>query len=204
MAVSSIHPKDAPVTQAYTHGMASGELGPGGYDVVVQTPTTRVTRCWGYHRTTRDRMAIITATIALQQSPPSYSVQLHTDSRRVFDALHSEAIQRWRRDGWKARVGRKPVKDNDFWRQLLVAYEQRTVELVLLPRNSKAEGHAECIRLAKAAAVSPVKSIDPLYRKYTNQYAIHYQQASVKETTISPRAGDRFTLLPVPNFCRQT
>lgn len=158
-------PKEAPITQAYAYGNAFGNPGPGGIGVVVRTPTTRVTRCAGYHLTTKDRMAIIAAKIALKQSPPDQPVKLHTNSRRVFDALQSGAIYRWREDNWKARVGRKPIKDNDLWRQLLEIYEQREVELVLLPSLSDITEQVECEKLASKAMNNLVKLTDPLYRR---------------------------------------
>lgn len=124
-----------PTAKAYAHGLAARPSGPGSYAAIVTTPTGRRVEQHAYRHTTRDRMAIPAATTALRQCPPNSTVVLHLDNRRVYDAVAGGKLEAWRFDDWKARVGRKPIKNADLWQELDKAMARRYVSVVLA--NSK-------------------------------------------------------------------
>ncbi len=122
---------------------------------LVATPNHPTEYVETYESTSLDRASILAGTLALRKSPPGQSVTLHVTCRRVCDAVTSGALWRWRDEDWKARVGKKPVKDNDLWRQLLEEMTQRDVQ-VRLGNLQEDACLARCFRAAEESLQSHV------------------------------------------------
>lgn len=147
---------------AYAHGAAAHPDGPGAYAAIAVTPTSRRVTQHAYRHTTADRMAIRAATSALRSCSAGSSIRLYFDRRRVYDAIASGNLERWRLDGWKARVGGKPIKDADLWQELDAAVADRDVTVVPAKRDD--DSFTECVRLAQRAARSSIRLTDAGYR----------------------------------------
>ncbi|QDT67925.1 ribonuclease H [Planctomycetes bacterium MalM25] len=150
-------------TYAYAHGLAAHPSGPGAYGLLVVTPTGRSRDQRAYRHSTKDRMAIAAATAALRHCPRGSTVELHLGNRRVYDAIAAGRLKQWRLDNWRARVGGRPIKDADLWKELDKAFTDRQVSVVLA--NPHDEAFADCVRRARLANASPLKHTDPTYHR---------------------------------------
>jgi ribonuclease HI len=135
---------------AYAVASVSADRLDAACAALVGTPSYPTEYVETYANTFLDRASILAATLALQKFPPGQLVTLHVICRRVFDAVTSGALMRWRDEGWKARVGKKPVKDNDLWKHLLEEMTQRDVQ-VRLGNLQEDACLARCFRAAEEA-----------------------------------------------------
>ncbi len=100
----------------FTDGACSGNPGPGGWAAVILDGDRR-RELSGYEPdTTNNRMELSAAIEALEALPETVTVDLHTDSQYLRNGM-STWLARWKRNGWRT-ADRKPVKNEDLWRQL--------------------------------------------------------------------------------------
>jgi ribonuclease HI len=151
--------------RAFGQVVSDGDSGAAGLGIVLNAEGFGMTHRRRIRRTTRDRAAIIATTQALRLCPRGWRVDLHIENRRVEECLKSDALSRWREDGWKARVGKKPVKDSDLWRELLVESELRSVHLLQLMTPSDEAAIHDAERLAETALSDQLSWDDPLYAR---------------------------------------
>lgn len=64
------------------------------------------------------------------------NVAVHTDSSYVANAFNENWIEGWIRRGWKT-AGKKPVKNQDLWEDLIQQVAKHEVKFV------KVKGHAD-------------------------------------------------------------
>ncbi len=102
----------------FADGAAKGNPGPGGWGVVIVTPSGQVTELGdGTRHTTNNRMeltAVIEALGHLRGSPGP--VAFYTYSTYVIRGIR-EWIHGWRRRGWKTAAG-SDVLNRDLWEAL--------------------------------------------------------------------------------------
>ena len=115
---------------AYTDGACSGNPGPGGWGVVLQAKsgldvTKQRKLSGGAAETTNNRMELIAAISALEALSQRSTITVVTDSVYVKDGV-TKWIFGWKKNGWKT-TSKKPVKNEDLWRQLDIAQAQHTV-----------------------------------------------------------------------------
>ncbi len=106
---------------AYTDGACSGNPGPGGWGVLLiakdgDTVLKEKELCGGEPDTTNNRMELTAAISALTSLNRRATITIVTDSSYVKDGL-TKWIHGWKRNGWKT-TAKKPVKNEDLWRQL--------------------------------------------------------------------------------------
>jgi ribonuclease HI len=77
--------------------------------------------------------AVVEGLKALRQA---CRVAIHTDSAYVQRAFTEGWLERWQRNGWKT-AAKKPVENQDLWRELLQASSRHEVKWV------KVKGHAD-------------------------------------------------------------
>jgi len=104
----------------YTDGACSGNPGPGGWGVLLQTTRGGSAHerelCGGEAQTTNNRMELQAAIEALNALKRPCEVTLYTDSTYVKQGIESW-LASWKRRGWMT-AGKKPVKNQDLWRAL--------------------------------------------------------------------------------------
>ena len=110
--------KHAQPTVVFTDGAAKGNPGPGGWGVVIVTPTGHVTELGGGAAHTTNNQMELTAPIEalrhLQREPGALAI--YTDSTYVIRGIR-EWIWAWRRRGWKTADG-NDVLNRELWEQL--------------------------------------------------------------------------------------
>src|SRR5215467_370555 len=133
--------------------------GPGGWAVVLVSPTGSVLELSGGDpETTNNRMELTAALRALEAS--AGSVLVFSDSRYVVNGM-TRWCRSWERRGWKLKNG-EPVKNRDLWEALCKAAAGRGVEWRWL-RGHAGHAHNEradalACRAAEAARPKPVTS----------------------------------------------
>ncbi len=100
----------------HTDGGCEGNPGPGGWAAVLEFQDSRKEIAGGEPATTNNRMELTAAIKALAALKEPCAVELFTDSQYLREGF-TKWLPGWKRKGWKT-VGKKPVKNEDLWRQL--------------------------------------------------------------------------------------
>ena len=109
----------------YTDGACSGNPGPGGWGAILTAGGREREICGGEPTSTNNRMEMTAAIRALDALKRPCRVQLHTDSQYLRQGI-TEWIAGWKARGWKT-ADRKPVKNEDLWRELDAARARHEV-----------------------------------------------------------------------------
>jgi ribonuclease HI len=130
----------------YTDGACRGNPGPGGWGVLLRFDRHEK-ELWGGERdTTNNRMELTAAIRGLEALKRPVSARVHTDSQYVLKGI-SEWIHGWKKNGWKTS-NRKPVKNDDLWRELDALRSQHELEWIWVkghaghPENERADALA--------------------------------------------------------------
>jgi ribonuclease HI len=104
------------IVHIYTDGACKGNPGPGGWGALMRYGAHEKELFGGEPRTTNNRMELTAVIRALQALNRPSQVAVHTDSQYVQKGI-SEWLPAWKARGWKT-ADRKPVKNDDLWREL--------------------------------------------------------------------------------------
>ncbi|HUJ47301.1 MAG TPA: ribonuclease HI [Rhizomicrobium sp.] len=141
-----------PHVDIFTDGACSGNPGPGGWGAILRFGIREKEISGGEPATTNNRMEITAAIRGLEALNRLSMVTIHTDSRYLLDGA-TRWLKRWQANGWKT-ADKKPVKNEDLWRELEQALAGHDVKWVWVEGHS---GHPENDRadaLARAAIES--------------------------------------------------
>ncbi|MGB0176441.1 MAG: RNase H family protein, partial [Owenweeksia sp.] len=73
----------------YTDGGASGNPGPGGYGIVLESGSHRKELSQGFRRTTNNRMELLAIIVALKAlRKRGVEIHIYSDSKYVVDAIN--------------------------------------------------------------------------------------------------------------------
>lgn len=138
---------------AYTDGGCSGNPGPGGWGVLLQARDgDAVVRerelSGGVPETTNNRMELTAAIMALEALERPSQITIVTDSTYLKDGI-TKWIHGWRRNGWKT-AAKKPVKNEDLWRQLEAAQDVHQVTWDWVKGHAGHDGNERADKLATA------------------------------------------------------
>jgi ribonuclease HI len=112
--------------EIYTDGACRGNPGPGGWGVLLLAQGREREICGGEPATTNNRMELTAAIRGLEASKRHCRIIVHTDSEYVRRGI-SEWMDNWKQRGWKT-AAKKPVKNEDLWRQLDEAAQRHDIE----------------------------------------------------------------------------
>ena len=114
-----------PQVGLHTDGACSGNPGPGGWGVILQSGAHRKELMGGEALTTNNRMELMAAITALESLKAASEVDLYTDSNYLRGGITSW-IKSWKKNGWRT-ADRKPVKNAELWERLEKAASRHTV-----------------------------------------------------------------------------
>jgi len=100
----------------FADGACKGNPGPGGWGAILRTGAREKEIFGGERETTNNRMELTAVIRALEALKRHCSVKVYTDSQYVQKGI-SEWLPAWKARGWKT-ADRKPVKNDDLWREL--------------------------------------------------------------------------------------
>ncbi|WP_321394292.1 ribonuclease HI [Emcibacter sp.] len=132
---------------AYTDGACSGNPGPGGWGVLMQSGKHEKELCGGETDTTNNRMELMAAIQALNAIRFPCHVTIYTDSVYVKDGI-TKWIHNWKKNGWRT-ANRKPVKNAELWQQLEEAIESHNVSWKWVKGHAGHPGNEKADELAR-------------------------------------------------------
>ena len=135
--------------EIFTDGACLGNPGPGGWGVLIIDHGTRRELNGGEEATTNNRMEMLAAIRALEETPKGARIVLHTDSQYVKNGI-TGWIKGWKRNGWK-NASKQPVKNRDLWERLDALAAERHVDWRWVKGHN---GHPENERADELASMA--------------------------------------------------
>jgi len=102
--------------EIFTDGACRGNPGPGGWGAILRYGGQETHMQGAEEHTTNNRMELQAAVSALEKLSRNCDVHITTDSRYMMDGIQQWMVN-WKKNGWKT-AAKKPVKNEDLWKQL--------------------------------------------------------------------------------------
>lgn len=135
----------------YTDGAASGNPGPGGYGIVMESSAGhRKEMSAGFRRTTNNRMELLAVIVALEQiKSENWHITVVSDSKYVVDAINKGWLFGWIKKGFKG------VKNPDLWQRMVPLYNKYRPTFQWVKGHNNHPQNERCDALAVAASKQP-------------------------------------------------
>ena len=130
----------------HTDGACDGNPGPGGWAAVLRSESHTRELTGGEPATTNNRMELQAAISALTALKQPCEVTLFTDSEYLRQGI-TEWLSRWKANNWRT-VDRKPVKNDDLWRQLDEVASRHSINWQWLKGHAGHPDNERCDQLA--------------------------------------------------------
>lgn len=134
----------------YTDGACSGNPGPGGWAALLMYQGKERVITGAERNTTNNRMELAAVVEALRVLKEPVRAAVHTDSAYIANAFQQGWIDNWQKKGWMT-AGKKPVKNQDLWKDLLAQMARHEVRFVKVKGHSDDELNNRVDRLAVEA-----------------------------------------------------
>lgn len=123
----------------YCDGACSGNQyrnNAGGWGAIL-SHSSRVKEIYGGElNTTNQRMELTACIKALEQMKSNgFTVDVHTDSAYLANAINKKWYVKWQRNGW-LNYNKKPVENRDLWERLLTLLSKYKVNLIKVAGHS--------------------------------------------------------------------
>ena len=135
----------------HTDGACDGNPGPGGWAALLRYGDHVREFVGSELATTNNRMELQAAICALAALKEDCEVVLFTDSEYLRQGI-TEWLPRWRANNWRT-ADRKPVKNDDLWRQLHETASRHQVTWQWLKGHVGHVDNERCDQLARAEVV---------------------------------------------------
>jgi ribonuclease HI len=143
------------MVQVFTDGACKGNPGPGGWGAWLRYGERERELFGGEPATTNNRMELTAVIRALEALKRASRVRIHTDSQYVKNGI-TEWIHNWKKRGWRT-ADRKPVKNEDLWRQLDELVSRHEVQWVWVKGHSGHDGNERADALANRGVESVLR-----------------------------------------------
>lgn len=131
----------------YTDGACSGNPGPGGYGVVLQSGKYEKEISGGEPSTTNNRMELMAVIAGLKALNRPCKVTLYSDSQYVVNMVKLGWMEKWKRNGWM-RNKSDPAKNVDLLKQLDELLHIHQVEMIWVKGHAENQYNNRCDELA--------------------------------------------------------
>lgn len=131
----------------YTDGACSGNPGPGGYGVVLQSGKYEKEISGGEPSTTNNRMELMAVIVGLNALNRPCKVTLYSDSQYVVNMVKLGWMEKWKRNGWM-RNKSDPAKNVDLLKQLDELLHIHQVEMIWVKGHAENQYNNRCDELA--------------------------------------------------------
>ena len=167
----------------HTDGACDGNPGPGGWAALLRYDTHARELTGGEPATTNNRMELQAAISALTALKESCHVTLFTDSEYLRQGI-AEWLPHWKANRWRT-ADRKPVKNEDLWRQLQEVTARHHVTWRWLKGHVGHPDNERCDQLAGAEIVK-------LRRNYSPEKLAILREAFVASRDLKRNQGSLF------------
>jgi len=144
------------VVEIYTDGACKGNPGAGGWGALLQRGDKTRELHGGEPLTTNNRMELTAVIRALEALEPGSRVRLHTDSQYVQLGISGWIVQ-WKKNGWRT-AAKKPVKNDDLWRQLDEVAARHEVEWLWVRGHDGNAGNERADALANLGCAEAART----------------------------------------------
>jgi len=143
----------------YTDGAASGNPGPGGYGVVLESSAGhRKELNGGFRKTTNNRMELLAVIVGLRElKSTEVAVTVVSDSKYVVDAINKGWLRSWVKKGFKDK------KNPDLWRLMIPLLEKYNPTFQWVKGHNNHPQNERCDALAVQASKQPNLPADTGY-----------------------------------------
>ena len=131
----------------YTDGACSGNPGPGGYGVILQSGKYEKELSGGEPSTTNNRMELMAVIVGLKALKRPCTVKLYSDSQYVVNMVKLGWLQKWKRNGWM-RTKSEPAKNVDLLKELDAQLQIHQVEMIWVKGHADNPYNNRCDELA--------------------------------------------------------
>lgn len=131
----------------YTDGACSGNPGPGGYGVVLQSGKYEKEISGGEPNTTNNRMELMAVIVGLKALKRPCNVVLYSDSQYVVNMVKQGWMEKWKRNGWM-RNKSDPAKNVDLLKELDSLLQVHKVEMIWVKGHAENKYNNRCDELA--------------------------------------------------------
>ena len=147
----------------YTDGASSGNPGPGGYGIILQSGNYIKELSEGFTKTTNNRMELLAVIKALEALKiDKRDVEVFTDSKYVVDAVEKRWLFDWEKKDFKKK------KNPDLWIRFLKVYRKHNVTFKWIKGHNNHPENERCDRLAVEASKSGNLKEDKGYKSEDN------------------------------------
>lgn len=134
------------IVNIYTDGAASGNPGPGGYGVVMESGRLRKEYSEGFRLTTNNRMELLATIVAMKAlKRKDIEVHIYSDSKYVVDAVNKGWLFSWVKKSFKDK------KNVDLWKEFLELYRVYKPKLHWVKGHNNHPQNERCDALAVQA-----------------------------------------------------
>ena len=143
----------------YTDGAASGNPGPGGYGVVLESNAGhRKELNGGFRKTTNNRMELLAVIVGLRElKNTEVAVTVVSDSKYVVDAINKGWLRSWVKKGFKDK------KNPDLWRLMIPLIDKYNPTFQWVKGHNNHPQNERCDALAVQASKQPNLPADTGY-----------------------------------------
>ena len=143
----------------YTDGAASGNPGPGGYGVVLESSAGhRKELNGGFRKTTNNRMELLAVIVGLRElKSTEVAVTVVSDSKYVVDAINKGWLRSWVKKGFKDK------KNPDLWRLMIPLLDKYNPIFQWVKGHNNHPQNERCDALAVQASKQPNLPADTGY-----------------------------------------
>ncbi len=120
--------------EIFTDGACRGNPGPGGWGAILRYKEKEKQLRGSEQTTTNNRMELTAVIKALETLKRPCDIRLTSDSKYVLDGI-TKWIQNWKKRGWRT-ADKKPVKNEDLWRELDDLSSAHAIEWVWVKGHS--------------------------------------------------------------------
>ena len=140
----------------YTDGAASGNPGPGGYGVVLESSAGHKKELsGGFRRTTNNRMELLAVIVGLKElKGTNISVTVVSDSKYVVDAINKGWLKSWVKKEFKDK------KNTDLWKRILPLLEKQKPIFKWVKSHNNHPQNERCDFLAVQASKGDTLPVD--------------------------------------------
>jgi len=142
----------------HTDGACEGNPGPGGWAAILRHGAHAKELSGAEPATTNNRMELTAAIAALRALKEPCEAELFTDSEYLRDGI-TTWVASWKSRNWRT-ADRKPVKNDDLWRQLDELCARHKVQWRWLKGHAGHPDNERCDKFARA-------EISKLRKQYT-------------------------------------
>lgn len=143
----------------YTDGAASGNPGPGGYGVVLESSAGhRKELSGGFRKTTNNRMELLAVIVGLLElKSTEVAVTVVSDSKYVVDAINKGWLRSWVKKNFKDK------KNPDLWKRMIPLLDKHNPTFQWVKGHNNHPQNERCDTLAVQASRQQHLPVDTGY-----------------------------------------